>query len=843
MCSPDLDRNLVPNNFLNRVYVCFFLSGMGSLIYEIAWLNKIQLMMGHTVYSLSTTLAAYLSGLAIGSLFSPRLKELRIIKAKGLSNLSLYLIAEVLIGIYALIFHPLLLLVEMSYNFFITHLHLSLLNLSFVQFIFCGGLLFIPTFLMGTTLPLLSEALYPQKNEVSEKISFLYGINSFGALIGCFLGGFFIIPRFGYFKSILFAAAINFLLFFYMNFFYFRECPVPSIVSQDPVIESLETQKYKKCDLILLFTSGFSSVIVQIIWNRLASLVFGPSVYIFTIITMVVLLGIVLASLKLKWFIRESQNKKDNHLLPLLPMVIAASLLVSNYLLSRLPELVLFFNQKANPGFSLRVSFELISALFVLLPAATFLGVLFPSAISNLTKAQGGNQASQFVGLGYAFNVFGMISGAIIGSFILLPWLGVEDLSYWVEGSLCLLSIVMLLYEKERIQTVLALIGIALISFLIVPNFNWSILTSGYFYNRFDQVSSDSLYDYGWSSYVGYFSNSNLDLIDKKDDPYGTISIHHSDHSVTFKMDGKVDGSIDSENQYSNDSKTTRLLALYPALIRPDASSALIIGLGTGQTAAQVLQFPKMKKLKVIEISAAMIDFSKKYFFSLIGGDGQFWQDSRVSIENQDGRNYLENVNESYDLIISEPPNPWVNGVASLFTVEYYQAIAKRLNPGGIASLWFHTYGLSCEAVYSVFSAVAEVFPEFIILKTSTDLYFLASASWNKFHISPIPQNASVLENTLFKIIDVNEPNLLQFVASSESPNENLREKNYFSILTSQFLYDRNEVFKLTHKYNVNRDDNQFLQYESGKTFSQKIFCRDFPKAAQLDTITKYWQP
>ncbi len=829
----DQNKKYKNQKLIKKAYFCFFLSGVGALIYEMTWLNKIQLMMGHTVYSLGTTLAAYMSGLGLGSVYFSKLKKLKFIRNKKYSNLSLYLMAELFIGVYALFFSFLLSFIKIPYSFFIQNFNLSIISVSFIQFVFCGLIIFVPTFFMGTTLPLLSEYLYPNKNETSEKINLLYGINTLGALVGCLLAGFLIIPNLGYFKSVLFAAGINFFLYFYMNYCTDSVCLEEVNSTQEISSKKITFSIEEKISLLLLFMSGFSSVVIQTIWNRLASLVFGSSVYIFTIITSIVLVGIVFSSLRPKWFADLFQNKKN---IQLLPMMAGLSLLLSNSLLSRASELVLIWSQWIDPGFALRTVFVFMTCFLALIPAAIFLGALFPFAMSNLTQGQEGYRASRSIGIGNAFNILGMIIGAIIGSFLLFPLLGVENFALLIEIFLCSFTIILMIVKNSNKKIIFSMVSILLIAFILVPRFDWELLTSDFFYNRNKKTSVEEIEKKGWSHYLSYFRPT-YKLIDRKDDPFGTMSIHESKFSLLFKLNGKPDGIVRTDGKFSDDSLITHLISLYPALVKPKAHSALIIGLGIGETAAQVLKFPEIKKLKSVEISYSMIEFSRKYFKPFIELRGKLWGDERFSIENQDGRNYIENTKENYDIIISEPTNPWVNGVASLFTVEFYQAIAKRLNPGGVASLWFHTYELSCEAVYSVLGALAQAFPFLIVFKEGPNLFILGSR--DELYLRPIPSVALELERDFLNIIYFSKDRKMKsFFDKKESVHE-----IYDFLLKNQLFYDKEKIMEITQGMIVNHDDNQFLQYESGKTFSGNMSCHEFPPADKKGLIEKYWKP
>lgn len=817
------------------VYLCFFLSGMDALIYEVSWLNRIQLVMGHTVYSLATTLAAYMTGLALGALCVPRIKK------TGINALALYLGAELLIGLYGLAFFPLLKLTQLPYDWIVSHFQFSLITLSFIQFIFCTVLIIIPTFLMGITLPLIGPYIYPRANEISEKIPTLYGFNTLGAMVGSFTAGYLILPNLGYVKTSQLAAGINIGLFFMVTFMANFEGKGAALESTSASLGSLwkalvqvgkaifsraNAPTYSgplvrtpqdRWSLFVLFISGFTGMLTQVSWNRLAGLGFGPTTYIFSMVATVVLGGIVIGS----WIWRKSSSdpEKAQRMFIILPFFAGVSLLIGNYFFTQTPRLVLYWNLTIDPGFWLRSFFELMWTFFCLLPAATFTGSLFPAAISQLTRNQTADQATRSLSRGYATNIAGLMVGALLGSFLLLPYFGIENICRGLVVLLFALSGCLALSTQKRVPIAAAIWTMGLIGISIVPSFDWNLLTSGYFYNRNRKLTSESLRESGWVSPVPFLS-IRAPMIARKDDPHATISIHEGKldkNYRSFKVNGKVDGTN------SGDLKTTRLLSAYPAMVRPDAKSALIIGLGTGSTAAQTLRYPQMEKVKVIELSSAMVEFARKYFGSV---DGEIWDDPRFVVEQRDGRDFLDHTRETYDVIISEPSNPWVDGVASLFTQEFYESVSKRLNPGGVASLWFHSYGLDCQVVQSVLSAAGEVFPSLLVFSQGGDIFMLASKDPDGLILRPIPREAQILEMILFRE---------NGVTAGMSQQEGYRK-----VLEKTLIYDRDGAINLSFLAPVNRDDNQYLQFRSGQTFSSGISCRDFPGSASPSLIDKY---
>ncbi len=786
------------------VYLCFFLSGFSALIYEIAWLSRIQLVMGHTVYALATTIAAYLSGLALGALCVPRLQK------SGISSFWLYLFAELLVGAYGIGFSPLLQLVQIPYSKIILNLNFSLPVLSLIQFIFCGAIVLLPTLLMGTTLPLLAHYLYTEENEIPVKIPLLYAVNTLGACLGSFGAGFIILPFIGYTCSILLAAGINISLVF-IALLLFPSLKVPSwpeiqsglrnILEKPERRRRITHKDWGPCTV--LFVSGMVSMLVQVSWNRLAALGFGPSAYIFPLVTTTVLTGMVLGSLAFRRVSARIETAKK--VLVILPMASACILLIGNYAFTQVPSMVFYWHQVYKPDFVAYTFLEWIWISLCLLPASAALGALFPAASTVLTWNK--EAASHTLGIGYALNISGLIFGAIISSFILLPHYGLEAVEKAAFFFLVAVSMYLCLSFYGRLPLAASLAIPAMMIFHLTPGYNWPLLTAGYFDNRTKPITLEQLSAHGYKGFWEYSRTTPYKLVAVKDDPHATVSVYEKIDDPTyrgFSINGKTDG-----NNHE-DLTTTQLLAFFPALAGVDYRKTLTIGLGTGSTVASTLIYPEIEISKVIELSPAMIDFAQKYFSSV---SREIWNDKRVVVVNRDGREYLRYTREKYDLIISEPSNPWVEGVGSLFTHEYYKLISKRLSPRGIASLWLHSYGLDCKSVMSVFIAVAEVFRSVVVFEVDSDYFILATNREGGFHFRPIPPTVSKIEKKLLELVGISD---------SGDRKEALRK-----ILETTFVIDRKRILEIGVSFRVNRDDNQYLQYASGRTFWQDIECSE----------------
>ncbi len=792
-------RLLSPSKF-NAIYVLFFLSGISALIYEIAWLNRIQLIMGYTIYALSTVLGAYLSGLAMGAIAAHK------ISSGNKRCLNLYLAFELAIGLYGVLFTTILALVNRLYAPLVTDANFPLPALSLIQFGFCGLVIFLPTFLMGATLPLLAKHLFENSEETAAKIGGLYGVNTLGALVGCILAGYFLLPGLGYSRTMYIAAAINVSLFvlallqFPGERFAYRDL-FPAREKSNPA-PSHFLRGLSSPLVWLMFLSGSLSLLAQLLWNRLAALSFGPSVYVFPLVTAMILGGIFLGSLLSGRFAQSAEC--NLRFLGINILVAIPLLVIGNYFFGRLPLAVLWLNSTIQLGHGAYVLFQFALVTLVALPGAIAIGAIFPAALSLHTRTAA-TDPTLSVGLAYGMNIAGVLVGALVGGFVLIPVFGLDMLTKAL--TIVLLACLLIVLQRNRSQWIhffsIALLGGVALN--AVPPYDRTLLTSGYFYNRIHSTDVKEYSSY-YDSLQSYHDMYRYQLVDYKDDAHGTISIHeyvNDPNERWFRIDGKTDG-----NRHG-DVATVRLLDYLPQLFKDGFANVITIGLGTGESASLTHDIPGMKKSKVIELSPSMIEFSRKHFPE---NSAHVWTDPRIQVINRDGREYLLHTNEKFDLIMSEPSNPWVNGVASLFTREFFTSISEHLNPGGLASVWFHSYGLSCDAFDSVIMAAYHSFKYLIVFKRSGDFYFIASND-QPLELKPLPPERRHLEPLVLSMLDGKEH-------AGDVGEEYTTQLNKAVWIRNHSVLDRYSVHS-----RYNSDDNQFLQYSGGRTFRRGISC------------------
>jgi spermidine synthase len=805
-----LNQSNTPPRVEHLILLCFFLSGFTSLIYEIAWLQKLQLVLGHTVYSSSVTLSAFLSGLGLGSFFSSRILQ------AGINPLSFYLFAELTIGIYAICFYPLLLLLGPIVMEPAMVALQDTMVLSALQFLLCFILVLFPTFLMGTTLPLLVRYLSEHNGRTIKNLYQLYIVNAVGAACGAALTGYVILPELGYRKTILLAAAFNALLFL-IGLRASGEKLQALLQKSRKKLQDLRNQRIKSAEydrrdlgcFLILFVSGFASIVMQIIWHRLTSMAFGSSVYIMPMVITLVLTGVALGSYLSQRLSKKNDFQETTYLLPATGLLVFAGSL----LISKLPTaLVYIYSTKLSSFWILQLlEFFLLSAC--ILPAAIAIGSLFPIAVQELLTKRI-NQEIAPLGTGYAVNIAGLISGAFLGSCVLLPLLGLQNLTLCV--ALILTSsgwiISMILKERRIPVSLLGLLSIAIA--LNSPNFDRSLLTSGIFLNRFTSTRSSRTQQSTLATSLYLAKKMLVPIIGYKDDQTATISIHKNleldsgpkpkPQAISFNINGKPDGST-----WEDDLITVQLLADFPLLARTDYRSLLTIGLGIGITASRPLEtYPALENAVTVEMSQAVVDLARQFFYNY---NSRLWSDPREKIVVREAREYLQHTREKFDLIISEPSNVWVAGEANLFTREFFELAKTRLNKDGWMEIWFHSYEIDCKSLVRVFQTVAQSFASIFIFEHGSDLYILASPDQPNPVFHPFPSTLRSLETDFFKLLNI--------------PPDRTRRQSYEQINEANFLMNKSLAAKANGNSELNTDDNQRVQYDAGKSFWQIKNC------------------
>ncbi|MCF7972832.1 MAG: fused MFS/spermidine synthase [Phycisphaerae bacterium] len=705
------------------ILVCFFLSGFTGLVYEILWTRLLVKLIGGAPFAVSIILTVFMGGLGLGAYLASRIID----RAKGPGQLiRLYGILELVVAGYCLVLPGLLVLFRPLFAVLYNQLFDHFMLYSVLNFIGCCALLAVPVMCMGATLPILCRFYVTSLTHTSSHTGRLYGLNTIGAALGALACGFWMIDRMGAQGTLIAAVTLNAviggvcILVSVRVKFPDRE-PEPG---QDPALlndPSRETPKRSTLTgaLIIFAVSGFCSMAYEVIWTKLLGVIVGPTSYSFTVVLVTFITGLALGSML---FGRLGDKTRDPIALLCYTQVGAAlSALVVSHLLgnSQLFFAKLLFHTQDSFGEMNLVKAGVLFG-FMLIPTLC-LGATFPLVSKIYTRSVA--HVGRSIGIAYAINTMGAVLGSFCAGFVLIPLLGKETglrLITVIQLVTCLVVAGMTLANRfrdmKRWVPIAGPVCLGVVLSLYYPSWDRHLLSMGR-YQRFDDISLN-LGELGWGSAL--FNGPELlrkgdesELIYYGDGIGGFTTVMSfprpgaAPHYVIVNG-GKVDGSS------GEDMMTQTLLAHLPMLFHANPKHVMVLGLATGVTAGEVLHYP-IERLDVLEISKQVVEASDIF----TPWNNQVLAHPKTHIIVQDGRAHLQLTHRRYDVIISEPSNPWMAGVATLFTREFFELAKDKLNDNGIFVQWFHTYQVNWETFSLVGRTFRDVFPNGLLALTS----------------------------------------------------------------------------------------------------------------------------
>jgi spermidine synthase len=677
-------------------YVIFAASGFAGLIYESVWTHYLKLFLGHAAYAQSLVLAVFMGGMAAGAAYCGRLS------ARLANPLAGYAIVEAVIGLAALLFHPVFIwLTDWSYDRLLPGLGSEWLALGAKLAISC--LLILPqSVLLGMTFPLMSAGLVrAHRNSPGESLAMLYFTNSLGAAAGVLTSGFVLIAWAGLPGTLHTAGVLNLLIAGVVWFLArpARHAPVESTAASQGVFNLL---------IGIAFFTGLASFIYEISWIRMLSLVLGASTHSFELMLATFILGLALGGLAVRR--RADAAGEPARLLAWVQVAMGlaalATLPVYDFTFS-LMEALLKGLARSETGYTLfNVSGAAIAAL-VMLPATFFAGMTLPLITAALLRRGAGEAA---IGQVYAANTLGAITGVLVAVHIGLPHLGLKGTL--IAGAMVDVALGLALLKFLRLSRGLAYAGAICAALFLAVGIGVELdvhkMTAGVFRHGELQNSRDA------------------SILFARDGKTATVHLVKYADATSLRTNGKSDGSInmDAAGQRGTDEITMVLTAALPLALKPDTRTAAVIGIGTGLTTHTLLQSLDIERVETVEIEAAMAEASRGF---MPRNSGAF-ADPRGAILIDDAKSFFSTRSRSYDLIISEPSNPWVSGVSSLFTREFYRRIRKHLNPGGMLVQWIQLYEIDASLVATVLAALGAEFPHYAVFAASDyDLLIMAA--------------------------------------------------------------------------------------------------------------------
>lgn len=729
------DKRIVSVQAVGTGVLCaFFVSGMCGLIHEIAWTRLLRHIMGNTTFSITTVLCAFMGGLALGSYVGGRIIDRRN------DPLRVFAILEGAIAAYCLLLPWFIDSTQPIYRFVYQNTHTTFYVFSLIRFLFCGLLLLVPATLMGATLPVLTRFFVRSVDQVGRSVGVLYGVNTFGAVVGVGMTGFLFIPNLGVTKTIYLACVFNAAVAVTAYMLHRRTLAWPQgglppfktdrhpegktqgETGAKPVVAG--SVRYGKAALFALLVgygfSGASALVYEIAWTRVVSLLVGSSVYAFSMILVAFILGLAMGS---TCFAKLADRVRDPMRgLAIMEVIIGLSALLVVPFFGKLPFFVTGLIARLGGSFWLLHLAEFILILLIMLVPTLLMGAAFP--LASRLFLQSSMAVGRTVGTVYAYNTLGSIAGSFLGGFMLIPWLGIQNTILAAVLVNIIIGCVFfgLSHSLKPAQRALVVAVVAVVvctGIAWTPPWDPARMSIGPFIQgrRLPAriaTSTANLERYFEADSVIFYKEGLTTTITIREDRKGDLFLW---------VNGKPDASS------SVDMPTQVLSAHVPLLLHPNPRNVLVIGLASGITLGSAGRYP-LETLDCVEISPAMVD-ACRYFdahnYSIL-------DDPRVHLIIADGRNHVALTAKKYDVISSEPSNPWIAGIGDLFTREYFELCYERLNPEGIACTWIAAYNIDKDAFRSVVHAFQSVFQD-VSVWNPTDTDFLLIGSKGKLAV------------------------------------------------------------------------------------------------------------
>ncbi len=655
------------------VYLLCFFSGICALTYEVLWIRQLGLIFGVTSWALATVLAAFMGGLAVGSYLFGR------IALSTRRGLALFGFLEAGIGISALLlplaFRALSGQYAGLYRIFSAHPSLFLC----VRFAILVGLLALPCVLMGGTLAVLAKVQSRSPRSLGWDIGFLYGWNTLGAVVGTLCAGFWWIAEWGLQATTRAAAAASITIGI-IAFLLDRAAPRPAEAPEPSAVPETRSgdgsRGFARLVLLVLGISGFCALGYEVLWARTLVFYLHNSTYAFTAMLACFLLGIGLGSLlPSRWVDRV---RRPAWVLAATQLAIGALTLVALLCYPALPKIADFFIRLTEiDAWWKALAVQGTQAALTLLPAAFFMGLSFPVAVRLYSSAP--SAVSRDVGTLYSANTLGAIAGSVVVGFLLLPTLGLIGSFRLLIALNAAAGLLVLLattpFRRLRSGGARAIAAVvAALAALAVPG--------DVFYQAFRKDAVILFYKDGVADTV---------MVKARDESSPVRALYFSD----------ARGAAGTMTNPDN-----RVFGHLPLLLHGKARRVLTICFGVGNTLAAIAVHPEVEKIDAVELSPNVLE-AAAYFPT----NDRAWENPKVEVHVQDGRNYLLGVEKKYDVIQLEPPEIHTDGVVYLYTREFYELARRRLRRGGLICQWANVMMMPLREQKMLIRTFLEVFP------------------------------------------------------------------------------------------------------------------------------------
>ena len=702
-----------PSRFLPVLLVLFVGSGCAALIYEVVWLQLLQLVIGSTAVSLGVLLGTFMGGMCVGSLLLPRLVSCR------RHPLRVYALLELGIGAIGLVVLSGMPSVEQVYIRYAGHGPAGIL----MRGVAAGVCLLPPTLLMGATLPAIARWVETGPEGVSW-LGFFYGGNIAGAVFGCLLAGFYLLRVHDMVTATYVAVALNVTVA--ASALALAAGPARHEVPADPATKGSTGRVTGAWPVHLAIAlSGMSALGAEVVWTRLLSLVLGGTVYTFSLILAVFLIGLGIGSSLGAFLARRAAAARVA--LGVCQWLLTTAIAWTAVMISEsLPYWPIVPGLSPSPWYTFQL--DLVRCLWAVLPPACLWGASFPLALAAV--ASRGQDPGRLVGGVYAANTIGAITGALVFSLLLVPAIGTAGAERVLIGLAAAAALVALVPLLRPAPGTVRLGGAAALATAMGAAgwLAWSVTPVPWVIVAFGRQSANWLARSApgivqvvpdgtgnpdvFCTYVGEGTSVSVAVTLTKE---GVRSFHGA---------GKAQAST-----MTADMRLQRMLGHIPALVHKKPKSMLVVACGAGVTAGTFVLHPDVERVVICDIEPLVPTvvtpmFGKENYHVVDGialENPHTVNGKQVEVVYDDGRHFLRTTREKFDIITSDPIDPWVKGCAALNTVEYYRMCRDHLNPGGSVCLWIPLYESNLDTTKSMIATFFQVFPHGILWSNERD--------------------------------------------------------------------------------------------------------------------------
>ena len=728
------------------VLTCFFLSGATGLLYQVLWTRLLGSVIGNTHFSFTIVVSVFMGGLALGSWLGGRLAvrsrdPLRLYGLLILALGALCLSIPFAIDLVEPVFHALYEPHDGTPEAF---------PLVLARLAFCTLVLLPPTTCMGCTLPVLSQHLTTRLSHVGWSVGSLYTVNTFGACLGAYLTGFFLLRQLGLSGTTWLAVAIDFaigivILLVARNAAGTRNEPPP--VERETAAENGEVDPYDREEsraresrralplqvrlAVWAFAlSGFANMMLQNAWIKSITQTIGNSTYAFTIIVTLFIFGIGVGGLIFSLLADRIRNLELALGIVITLTGIAVSVTVP--VLGVYPAWgARWFDRVAEPSYGTFLAIKLALVSLLILPSTILMGCVFP--IVGKIRTRSVESVGSAIGSAYFANTLGAILGTLASGFLFIPLLGRVYWTLYLGAGISLaMGLVLVGGSMKAARPIRLALPLGVFCLLLLPH--WFARPFGVLSQEGPYWDPEITSRGAWLYYEGsYWKNRRKGEVREFDEfirltreQAELLSYHEGVHAPiavlerradatrgqratrTLRISGKADASIALDDYFNRDLVHQLMAAHLPMVLHPNPERILTLGLGGGVTLGALTTYP-IERVDSLEIAPEVIDAAREYFSSANRGA---LEPDHPLVRNVigDGRNHLQFTPSRYDVFTSVPSNPWIAGMGNLFTREFFEIARSRLKPDGLMCQWIHKISMRPEDYRTVLRTFLEVF-------------------------------------------------------------------------------------------------------------------------------------